>query len=44
MRRVEACNEYHGDILSIYYECILSDITHKLKVSGHVLIRTFYPV
>jgi hypothetical protein len=32
------------DILSIYYKCTLSDITHKLNVSGHTLIWTFFHV
>jgi hypothetical protein len=26
------------DILSAYYKCILSAITHKLNVSGHMLV------
>jgi hypothetical protein len=29
------------DILSIYYKCTLSAVTHKLNVSGHMLISTF---
>jgi hypothetical protein len=29
------------NILSTYYECTLSAGTHKLNVSGHMLIRTF---
>jgi hypothetical protein len=33
-----------GDILSTYYKCILSAITHKLNVSGHMLICTFFLV
>jgi hypothetical protein len=30
------------DILSTYYKCTLSTITHKLNISGHILIRTFF--
>jgi hypothetical protein len=30
------------DILSTYYNCTLSAITHKLNVSGHMLIWTFF--
>jgi hypothetical protein len=30
------------DILSTYYKCILSAITHKLNVSGHMLVWTFF--
>jgi hypothetical protein len=36
MRRVEACTELMEDILSTYYRCVLSPITHKLNVSGHI--------
>jgi hypothetical protein len=32
------------DILSTYYKCTLSAIIHKLKVSGHVSIWTFFLV
>jgi hypothetical protein len=28
--------------LSTYYKCNLLDITHKLNVSEHILIRTFF--
>jgi hypothetical protein len=31
-------------ILIIYYECILSDITHKLNVSGHILTLIIFLV
>jgi hypothetical protein len=44
MRRVEACTESHGGHLSPYCNCTVSAITHKLNVSGHVLIWTFFPV
>jgi hypothetical protein len=30
------------DILSTYYEFTLSAITHKINVSGHILIRTLF--
>jgi hypothetical protein len=30
--------------LSTYYKCTLSAITHKLNVSGHILIWTFFVV
>jgi hypothetical protein len=30
------------DILSTYYKCTISAITHKLNVSGHMLIWTFF--
>jgi hypothetical protein len=30
------------DSLSIYYKCALSAITHRLNVSGHMLIWTFF--
>jgi hypothetical protein len=30
------------DILSPYYKCFLLAITHKLSVSGHILISTFF--
>jgi hypothetical protein len=39
MRRVEACIE---DILSTSYKCTLSAVTHKLKVSRHMLIWKFF--
>jgi hypothetical protein len=42
MKLVEACIESHGDILSTYYKCTLSAITHKLNVSGLMLIWTFF--
>jgi hypothetical protein len=29
-------------IFSTYYKCTLSAIAHKLNVSGHMLIRTFF--
>jgi hypothetical protein len=29
------------DILSTYYKCTFSAITHKLNVSGHILISVF---
>jgi hypothetical protein len=32
------------DILGAHYKCILSAINHKLNVSGHILIRTFFLV
>jgi hypothetical protein len=32
------------DILNTYYKCTLSTVTHKLNVSGHMLIRTFFLV
>jgi hypothetical protein len=32
------------DILSTYYKCTFSAVTHKLHVSGHVLIWTFFLV
>jgi hypothetical protein len=32
------------DILRTYYKCTLSAITHKLNVSGHMLIWTFFLV
>jgi hypothetical protein len=31
-------------VLSSYFKCILSAITHKLNVSGHVLIWTLFPI
>jgi hypothetical protein len=31
-------------ILSTYYKCTLSAVTHKLNVSGHILIWTFFLV
>jgi hypothetical protein len=30
------------DILNSYYKCTLSAVNHKLNVSGHMLIRTFF--
>jgi hypothetical protein len=42
MRRVEGCIISHGDILSTYYKCVLSVINHKLNVSGHMLMGTFF--
>jgi hypothetical protein len=44
MRRVEQCTESHGRHLSTYNESTLSHITHKLKVSGHMLIGIFFLV
>jgi hypothetical protein len=41
MRRVEACIESRGDILSTYYKCTLSFRNNKLNVSGHMLILFF---
>jgi hypothetical protein len=40
MRRVEACIESSGG----HFERILSTITHKLNVSGHVLTWIFFLV
>jgi hypothetical protein len=42
MRRAEACMESHDFILNTYCNCTLSAITHKLNVSGHMLIWTFF--
>jgi hypothetical protein len=43
MRRVEACTESHGGHFQhLLYKCTLSAITHKLNVSGHMLIWTFF--
>jgi hypothetical protein len=42
MRRTEACIASHGDILSNYYKCILSAITHKLNVSRRMMIWTCF--
>jgi hypothetical protein len=42
MGRVVVCIESHGEHLSTYYKYIISAITHKLNVSGHVLIWTFF--
>jgi hypothetical protein len=44
MRRVEACIESHEDSLSTNYTRILSAITHKLNVPGHMLIWIFFLV
>jgi hypothetical protein len=30
------------DILKTYYKCTLSSITHKLNISGHILILTIF--
>jgi hypothetical protein len=40
MRRVEACVESHGGKFSTYYKCTLSAKTHKLNISGDMLICT----
>jgi hypothetical protein len=42
MRRVEGCTQSHGGQLSIYYKCTLSAVTHKLNISGHMLIWTLF--
>jgi hypothetical protein len=38
MRCVEAFIESHGGHFEHLFKCILSAITHKLNVSGHMLI------
>jgi hypothetical protein len=30
------------DILSTYYKCTHSAVSHKLKVFGHMLLRIFF--
>jgi hypothetical protein len=42
IRHVEAALNIMEEILSTYYKCTHSDITHKLNVAGHMLIRTFF--
>jgi hypothetical protein len=32
------------NILSTFYKCPLSTLTHKLNISGHIWIRTFFLV
>jgi hypothetical protein len=32
------------DILNTYYICTLYAISHKLNISGHMLIRTYFLV
>jgi hypothetical protein len=39
---VSRCALNLKDILSTYYKCTLSALIHKLNVSGHMLIWTFF--
>jgi hypothetical protein len=39
MRRFEACTEFFR---RTYYKCTLSAVTHKLNVSGYILVWKFF--
>jgi hypothetical protein len=36
----ETCTESHEDILSTYYKCTVAATSHRMNVSGHMLIWT----
>jgi hypothetical protein len=42
MKHVEACIEFCGGHFEHLYKCTLSAVTHRLNVSGHMLIWTFF--
>jgi hypothetical protein len=44
MKRVEASLNLMEEILSTRYKCVLSAVNHKLSVSGHMFIRTYFLV
>jgi hypothetical protein len=44
MRRVEACMESHGGHFEHLLQSTISAVAHKLNVSGHMLMCTFFLV